>query len=197
MTNGLRASRNPCEASGPGARTRSRLRRPGARARDSRGSRWLPRTIAAPTPLQSLCHPSGWFAPTTLAHGYGSCVRLFAMSAEDDGRALSTRWRPVRRRLGLLAVMVLASVAVAAPTRSSYPDCIDSWAESRYRNYGYDHIVHIHNRCERAATCEVSTNVNPVSQHVTVLPKHDVEVLTFRGSPSRDFAPRVECELFP
>ncbi|HEX7672290.1 MAG TPA: hypothetical protein VF395_21990 [Polyangiaceae bacterium] len=119
------------------------------------------------------------------------------MSAKHDGRALATRWRPAWRGLGLLAIMVLASVVVAAPTRNSYPDCVDTWAESRYRNYGYDHIVHVNNRCERSATCQVSTNVNPVPQHVTVLPRQEVEVLTFRGSPSRDFAPRVECELFP
>jgi hypothetical protein len=90
---------------------------------------------------------------------------------------------------------VCAALTGATPAQRSVPDCIDVWAEARSRAYGYDHVVHLASRCDAAAVCDVATNVNPVSEHVTVLPRQAVEVLTFRGSPSREFTPRVDCRL--
>jgi hypothetical protein len=81
--------------------------------------------------------------------------------------------------------------------RTSHPQCVDVWGEARYRNYGYDHIVHVNNRCSVPAICDVSTDVNPSAQRVTIPSKQEVEVLTFRGSPSRDFVPSAECRLIP
>ena len=100
-------------------------------------------------------------------------------------------------RLGLAAglLLLVAVVPGTASSHVSHPECMDLWGEARYRNYGYDHIVHVSNRCEATAMCDISTNVNPTVQRVTVLSKQQVDVLTFRGSPSRDFVPIAECWL--
>ncbi|MFH2009514.1 MAG: hypothetical protein ABI333_23175 [bacterium] len=71
--------------------------------------------------------------------------------------------------------------------------CISTWAEARYRAYGYDHIVHIRSRCKKAAVCDVSTDVSPKVQKVGVGAGAHVSVLTFKGSPARSFTPRVSC----
>jgi hypothetical protein len=92
-------------------------------------------------------------------------------------------------------LFVVTAIPGAASSRSSNPGCVDVWGEARYRNYGYDHIVHINNRCAALVTCDVSTDVNPGIQRVTIPPKQEIEVLTFRGSPSRDFVANAECRL--
>lgn len=101
------------------------------------------------------------------------------------------------------AFVVLGSVSVAAfflgaseaGASSAVPPCVEVSSEARYRGYGYDHIVRIANGCERAATCDVSTDVNPTPERTTIPSKEQVEILTFRGSPAREFVPRVECKL--
>jgi len=87
-----------------------------------------------------------------------------------------------------------ASAQAAPPPRTS-PECITARTEARYRNYGYDHLVHLANGCARAAQCAVSTNVNPKAQHVTLAAGEKKTVLTFRGSPARVFKAKVECQL--
>lgn len=104
--------------------------------------------------------------------------------------------RNARRRLRrvralVVAVCTTAGAAFAVPM----PDCIQVWGEARSRNAGYDHIVHINNRCDDSAVCDVATDVNPVPIRVTVPPNQEVEVLTFRGSPAREFIPKVDCRL--
>ena len=85
--------------------------------------------------------------------------------------------------------------AGAPDAGSPMPVCIRVSSDSRYRNGGYDHIVAIDNRCERAASCEVTTNVNPDTIRVRVGARSAVEVLTFRGSPAYAFTARVRCKL--
>jgi len=102
------------------------------------------------------------------------------------------------KRLCAVALIGAASVGLLSSSASGLPEdaglsCVDVWGEARYRNYGYDHIVHVLNRCSRTVTCDVSTNVNPEAQRVSVFPDQDVEVLTFRGSPSREFVPQARC----
>jgi hypothetical protein len=75
------------------------------------------------------------------------------------------------------------------------PDCVQVSAQAVYRNYGYDHLVSIANACQESVMCVVSTNVNPEPQRVEVAPKERADVLTFRGSPSRAFVPKVACRL--
>jgi hypothetical protein len=73
--------------------------------------------------------------------------------------------------------------------------CIQSWPEARYRALGYNHIVHVQNRCDARAECAVSTNVNPQPEQVVVPGHQEVEVTTFLGSPAREFTPKVECRM--
>lgn len=86
--------------------------------------------------------------------------------------------------LGLLAFEL--AEARAAP-------CVAVRAEARYVAYAYNHIVHLLNACDSARVCSVATNVNPKPQTIALGPGERVEVLTFRGSPAREFAPIVSC----
>jgi hypothetical protein len=73
------------------------------------------------------------------------------------------------------------------------PACIDVRTEARFRNYGYDHLVTVRNGCDQAQACDVSTNVSPDASRVTVQAHSEAEVLTFRGSPAREFTAKVDC----
>ena len=84
------------------------------------------------------------------------------------------------------------SVQVAVDPKLS---CVEYNAEARYSGVGYDHLVHISNHCERTVACEVSTNVNPDKMRVSVASKATETVLTWRGSPAREFAAAVSCRL--
>ena len=114
-----------------------------------------------------------------------------------DLRTAAAVW-PIRF-LGVLVMvaggLALLSTAHAADRSDTSVACVSSWGESRYRNLGYDHIVHLKNRCEKSALCRVSTNVNPDPVEGTVAPGEERELLTFRGSPARDFVPKVDCRL--
>lgn len=66
----------------------------------------------------------------------------------------------------------------------------------RYRNYGYDHIVHLRSRCKLDAFCEVSRDVTPKPVEVVVAPRGRRDVLLFR-SPTQQFTARVECRFLP
>jgi len=85
----------------------------------------------------------------------------------------------------------------SAHRTASHPSvCVVSHStEARYRAYGYDHIVHLRNDCQRNARCTISTNVNPKRLKVRVNSGERIEVLTYRGSPSRVFSARVACQL--
>jgi hypothetical protein len=114
-----------------------------------------------------------------------------------DLRTAVTAW-PIRF-LGVLVVsaggFAMRSTAHAADRSDNAVACVASWGEARYRNAGYDHIVHIQNRCEKTVLCRVTTNVNPDPVEGTVAPREEREVLTFRGSPAREFVPKVDCRL--
>lgn len=97
-------------------------------------------------------------------------------------------------RLSLLGATLVAALSLAKPPEPGLL-CIVSWPEARYRNYGYDHIVHIANQCSTRSICVVSTDVNPNPIEATVPAGEHVEVLTMRGSPAREFTPRVECRF--
>jgi hypothetical protein len=108
-------------------------------------------------------------------------------------RGILPRSTRVARAAGIACmVAVIPGVALS---EGSHPDCIQVWGESRFRDYGYDHIVHLNNECDSTALCDITTNVNPVTQRVLIPSKQAVDVLTFRGSPSREFVPTAECEL--
>jgi hypothetical protein len=85
------------------------------------------------------------------------------------------------------------SPAASAQTAGRLPSCVDVRTEARFRNYGYDHLVTVRNGCDQAQSCDVATNVSPDPSRVTVQPHSEVEVLTFRGSPAREFTAKVDC----
>lgn len=87
------------------------------------------------------------------------------------------------------------SRARTADVRQQDPTCVAFWPEVRYRNYGYDHVVHLYSRCDVRAYCAVSSDVNPQATDVVVPPREHVEVVTFRGSPAGQFTPKVVCHF--
>ena len=100
-------------------------------------------------------------------------------------------------RILTLVVLVCAACTVGAAGEQEKPAegaiCVRYRTETRYRNYGYDHIVHVTNGCQKPASCTVSTDVAPAAIAVTLDPGDRKEVVTFRGSPSRTFTARVIC----
>ncbi len=94
----------------------------------------------------------------------------------------------------LVAVPVAPSSAPAVPTQAG---CVNVTSEARYRNYGHDHVVRLESACAEVQACQVSTDVNPTVRRVTVAPDAAIEVLTFRGSPAREFRATVNCAPAP
>lgn len=106
------------------------------------------------------------------------------------------------RRLTLALGLLVASAAIfpactepRTPEASQTVKCVDYWPESRFRNYAYDHVVHLLSRCRTEVVCLVSTNVNPNNVRVELPAGAEIEVLTYRGSPVREFKPNVRCEF--
>ena len=93
----------------------------------------------------------------------------------------------------LAALVALFGFSRAEPGQT--PACIQFWPETRYRNYGYDHIVHLDNACHALATCAVSSDVTPTPVRVEIKAGETTEVLIARASPAREFTPHVECGL--
>ena len=109
------------------------------------------------------------------------------------------------RHAGLLAlaasvalsmhVVPNAHAADAGAPAPALPACVAIKTASRYVPYGYNHVVIVTNGCARAATCQVSTDVNPEPRSVDVPASQTVEVTTFMGSPSSTFTAKVTCKL--
>lgn len=91
--------------------------------------------------------------------------------------------------------MVQAEWRGPGPLDGEVPDCIQYEGKAHYGAYGYNHFVIIRNGCTRDARCEVSTDVSPETQRVTVPKGETKEVSTFVGSPAREFTPKVTCTL--
>jgi hypothetical protein len=123
---------------------------------------------------------------------YGDLV----MSKDENPRSRAAHRRALSVGFGMASLFLMVSgVAGAEGSKASAPACIGYWGEARFRGYGYYHVVHVANDCARAAVCDVSTDVNPTPERVTVPAKQQVEVVTFQGSPAREFVPHVECKL--
>ncbi len=100
--------------------------------------------------------------------------------------------------LGLLGVSTGAPVELAprpaAASDAGPAPCVKFWGESRSTGYGYRHIVVLKSECKKPQSCDVSTDVNPEVQVVTVSPAETKEVVTFLESPASAFTPRVVCK---
>jgi hypothetical protein len=95
----------------------------------------------------------------------------------------------------LLAFTFGSALSGAGLADTRAPACLRSWPEARYRNYGYDHIVHVANDCRARAFCAVSTDVNPHPVEVEIPASGQLEILTCRGCAAREFTPRLECRF--
>lgn len=107
--------------------------------------------------------------------------------------------------LAIVGVTPVATSAQPAPvdrTPAAEPraaaegaDCVTWEARAVYGALGYDHRVTLRNGCEKDARCTVTTDVNPEPQSTTVAKGATETVVTFRGSPAREFTATVECTL--
>ena len=101
-------------------------------------------------------------------------------------------------RAAVAIAVALASFAwpvAPSPARGADErlDCVKARTESRYRNYGYEHLVHLESQCRQKAACDVSTSANPEKTRVTLRPAEKRTLMTHRGSPAREFEAIVEC----
>jgi hypothetical protein len=104
--------------------------------------------------------------------------------------------RSVIAVLGVLGVSgVLAAPATAHADKPAVPACVKWSGQTVATAVGYNHVVTIENGCDKTAACTVSTDVAPDPIHATVASKERTELVTFRGSPSYTFKPKVECSL--
>ena len=83
--------------------------------------------------------------------------------------------------------------ALETPSLPPTSGCITFQGRVRY-SLGYDHLVDVKNGCPAAVTCAVTTNVNPEPITVSLKPTESSTVVTFIGSPAREFEPRVVCQ---
>lgn len=99
--------------------------------------------------------------------------------------------------LSRIVALVVAVTAIAPETLADAPPaknaCVAVRAEAPYRGSGYDHLVKLHNLCDKPVKCHVSSDVNPEGANVTVAAKSHTEVLLWRGSPASTFKARVTC----
>lgn len=85
--------------------------------------------------------------------------------------------------------------APAKDTSAKKPgDCVDVKGQARFSGAGYDHLVTLKSTCKKRVKCVVRTNVNPEPASVTLDPGAEESVLTWRGSPAREFTPDVKCD---
>jgi hypothetical protein len=83
-----------------------------------------------------------------------------------------------------------------APPKKPSPQvaCVKSQSEARFDGYGYDHWVHLTNACKVAVRCSVKTNANPEGTVVELGVGEQKSVMTFMGSPAREFTVEVSCQ---
>jgi hypothetical protein len=86
----------------------------------------------------------------------------------------------------------------SADEQSPVADCAKVQAEARMEAYGFSHVVVLDNRCDAPVVCDVSTDVDPDAHYtLRAAPGERAEVMTRRGSPSRDVTARSECKRIP
>jgi len=92
--------------------------------------------------------------------------------------------------------LALSSVGEAEPRAGGIGECAIVSAGVRLNAVGYNHVVTLANRCSRAVTCEVWTNVDP-TPHLLLKAKagETAEVVTRIGSPSRDVQAGKACHF--
>ena len=109
-----------------------------------------------------------------------------------------------RTSLSVLTLLLLASGARAADKPPKAPasaavsadTCTEVRGSTRAEAYGYTHVVSLRNRCERAVSCELWSDVDPQPRvRVDVKGGATVEVITRRGSPARELVGHKKCSF--
>lgn len=101
-----------------------------------------------------------------------------------------------RLTLLALACALLTGAAAADPAQAGGADCASVAASTRLQAYGYAHVVTLQNRCQRAVSCEVWTNVDPTPHYtLQAKPGASAEVVTRNGSPSHDVHAEKSCHV--
>jgi hypothetical protein len=96
----------------------------------------------------------------------------------------------------LFANAAAAERGVGAASPEGAEQCAVVAASARMEAYGYSHVVTLSNHCEKSVTCEVWTNVDPTPhQTLSAEPGKAAQVVTRRGSPSRDVHAEKSCHF--
>jgi hypothetical protein len=122
------------------------------------------------------------------------------------------------RRFPLAALLVLAVLSpLAVPLRSearpsgakdkgkekdpaasavqTANDCAQVQASARYVGYGYTHVVTLKNTCNKAVECALWTDVDPERTTLQADAGQTAELVTRRGSPSREVTAYKSCSF--
>lgn len=97
--------------------------------------------------------------------------------------------------LSLIAMLWILPAPLHADPPAEHPACIEVTSHAQYSGFGYNHVVHLHNTCASAASCSVTTNVNPQPVSVQLAVGAATDLLTFRGSPASAFEAHAVCTL--
>jgi hypothetical protein len=102
------------------------------------------------------------------------------------------------RSVGFVGVFVLLQASLASAEDTAKPakpgGCVDVKSEASFASVGYDHIVTLKSACKQPMSCSVKTDVNPEPATVDLEPGEAKSVVTWRGSPAREFKPEVSCK---
>ncbi len=83
----------------------------------------------------------------------------------------------------------------AAGNKPVVAPCVKYWGEARGQAYGFKHVVHLDNQCPKPASCDVSTDVSPEVQKVSLAKDERIEVVTYLESTVANFVPKVVCTM--
>ena len=106
--------------------------------------------------------------------------------------------------LSLLACVAIASadegskkgskkVDKPAAAKADITKCVGVRTEAVPIAYGYEHHVHVHNGCDKAVRCEVTTNSNPEINTITLSAGDNKDVVMSRGSPASEVTAETKC----
>jgi hypothetical protein len=109
--------------------------------------------------------------------------------------SMSSTWTARSLRIALLLCgfghVFVVSADDARPKKPG--ECVLVTTEAAFASVGYDHIVTLKSTCQQRHSCTVKTNVNPESTRVELDPGESHSVVTWRGSPAREFSADVKC----
>jgi hypothetical protein len=98
--------------------------------------------------------------------------------------------------VGLLIPALLATSSALAEGSENAPkavSCVAVETEARFKGFGFDHVVTLRNGCKKPARCSVKTDANPRASSVELAVGEERMIVTFAGSPAREFRADVTC----